>query len=195
MTVTEMLSRDRVNGFLRADGRRVMNGAGEPILLSGWGLGNWLLCEGYMWRAGRRADRPRRIEAVVRELAGSDYAASFWPRFRKNYIRREDILRMAELGYNSVRVPMNWRVFMADEPGITFLEDGFRLIDDLLDWCEEAKVYAFLDLHGAPGGQTGSNIDDCIDDFPRLFTDADSYEKCIALGERFVKRFLRDCLN
>ena len=189
MTITEMLSRNRVNGFLRADGRRIVNSAGEPILLAGWGLGNWLLCEGYMWRAGRRADRPRRIEAVVRELAGSDYAASFWPRFRKNYIRREDILRMAELGYNSVRVPMNWRVFMADEPGVTFLEDGFRLIDDLLCWCEEAKVYAFLDLHGAPGGQTGSNIDDCIDDFPRLFTDADSYEKGIALWGELARRY------
>lgn len=189
MSILEKLSRDRVCGFLHASGTEILNGRGEPVLLCGWGLGNWLLCEGYMWRAGRRADRPRRIEAVVRELAGSAYAETFWKKFRKNYIRREDILRMAELGYNSVRVPINWRVLMEDEPGVAFLEDGFKLLDDLLDWCEEAKVYAFLDLHGAPGGQTGSNIDDCIDDFPRLFTDADSYAKGVALWEELARRY------
>ena len=99
MTTAEKLSRSRVNGFLCAKGREIVNGKGEPILLSGWGLGNWLLCEGYMWKAGPRADRPRRIEEAVQELAGSEYTKTFWPRFRKNYIRREDILRMAELGY------------------------------------------------------------------------------------------------
>ena len=45
------VSRSRVNGFLDTDGRRIVNAAGEEILLMGWGLGNWLLCEGYMWMA------------------------------------------------------------------------------------------------------------------------------------------------
>ena len=189
MTTAEKLSRNRVDGFLRAEGREIVNGKGKPILLSGWGLGNWLLCEGYMWKAGPRADRPRRIEQVVRELAGSEYAKTFWSRFRKNYIRREDILRMAELGYNSLRLPIGWRVLMEDEPGIRWREDGFRLIDDLLDWCEEAKLYVFLDLHGAPGGQTGANIDDCVDDFPRLFTDRESWEKAIALWGELARRY------
>ena len=71
MTNGEKLSRQRVNGFLRAQGQEIVNSKGEPILLSGWGLGNWLLCEGYMWRAGPRGDRPRTLEQVVRELAGS----------------------------------------------------------------------------------------------------------------------------
>ena len=181
MTTREKLSRERVSGYLRARGREIVNEKDEPIILSGWGLGNWLLPEGYMWKAGPRGDRPRRLEEIVRELAGSEYAAGFWPKFRENYVRREDILRMAELGYNSVRVPIGWRVLMEDEPGVHFKEDGFRLIDRLLDWCEEARIYAFLDLHGAPGGQTGANIDDCVDDFPRLFTDRDSWDKAIAL--------------
>lgn len=189
MTISEKLSRDRVSGYLRARGREIVNGKEEPVILSGWGLGNWLLCEGYMWKAGPRGDRPRRLEQVVRELAGSRYAESFWPRFRRNYVRREDIMRMAELGYNSVRLPVNWRVLMEDEPGVHWKEDGFRLIDNLLDWCEEARLYVFIDLHGAPGGQTGANIDDCVDDFPRLFTDRDSWDKGIALWAELAKRY------
>lgn len=43
MTNGEKLSRRRVDGFLRAQGQEIVNGRGEPILLSGWGLGNWLL--------------------------------------------------------------------------------------------------------------------------------------------------------
>ena len=79
------VSRGRGNGFLDTDGRRIVNEAGEEILLMGWGLGNWLLCEGYMWLANSipRFDRPRRIESVIEELTGKAYAEKFWKRFRE----------------------------------------------------------------------------------------------------------------
>ncbi|RCX21597.1 cellulase (glycosyl hydrolase family 5) [Fontibacillus phaseoli] len=186
----EKTSRSRVKGFLRAEGNKVVNEDGEEIILTGWGLGNWLLCEGYMWLShNTRFDRPRRIEAVIRELAGSSYADSFWKRFRTNYITREDIRLMAEQGYNSLRIPIGWRVLMEDEPKIIWKEDGFALIDRCLDWCEEFGLYAFLDLHGAPGGQTGANIDDSVDDFPRLFTDEDSWNKGIELWKELARRY------
>lgn len=60
-----------------------------------------------------------------------------------NYIRREDILAMAELGYNSVRIPFSYRLFMEDGPGIHWKEEGFVLLDRCLSWCEEAGMYAF----------------------------------------------------
>ena len=187
----EKLNIERVKGFLRAQGTTIVNENGEEIILTGWGLGNWLLCEGYMWLAGTgdRFDRPRRIESVIRELTGSTYAESFWEKFRENYISRDDIRSIAELGYNSIRIPFNWRVLMEDEPGIVWKEDGFKLIDHCLDWCEEFGIYAFLDLHGAPGGQTGANIDDSVDDLPRLFTDSDNWYKCIELWKKIASRY------
>lgn len=186
----EKTSRDRVKGFLRAKGTKIVNGEGEEIILTGWGLGNWLLPEGYMWlSSNERFDRPRRIEEVVRELTGTEYAEYFWRTFRDRYITREDIRRMAELGYNSVRIPINWRILMEDEPGITWKEEGFALLDRCIDWCEEFGLYAFLDLHGAPGGQTGANIDDSIDDFPRLLTEEESRTKCIELWKELARRY------
>lgn len=188
--MNEKFSNSRVKGFLKAKGKSIVNEDGEEIILSGWGLGNWLLQEGYMWTAGgSRFDRPQRIEAVIRELTGSKYAEEFWKKFRQDYITREDIKLMAEQGYNSVRIPINWRILMEDEPGITWKEEGFKLIDNCLDWCEEFKIYAFLDLHGAPGGQTGANIDDCVDDMPRLFMDKDSWNKGIALWKELAERY------
>jgi endoglucanase len=181
---------NKIKGFLRAENTAIVNEQGENIILTGWGLGNWLLCEGYMWLGGgKRFDRPRSIEAVIRELTGSKYSERFWKEFRENYISADDIKYMAELGYNSVRLPINWRIIMEDEPGIIWKEEGFRLIDRFLDWCEEYGLYAFLDLHGAPGGQTGHNIDDSVDDFPRLFTDRDSWVKGIAIWGELARRY------
>ena len=185
------MSRDRVSGFLDTRGTRIVNGNGEEVLLTGWGLGNWLLAEGYMWLSGgaARFDRPRRIEAVVGELAGVDYAARFWQMFRDRYVTEADISLMADQGYNSVRIPLNARLFLAEGPGLRWLEEGFLLLDRCLDWCETHRLYAFLDLHGAPGGQTGANIDDSIDDQARLFMDPDNFQKGIALWEKLASRY------
>ena len=128
------VSRSRVNGFLNTDGRRIVNGRGEEVLLAGWGLGNWLLCEGYMWLAYGlpRFDRPRRIEAVVEELTGKPWAEKFWKKFRTNYITENDIQMMADMGYNSVRIPINSRLFLREGPGAVFEDEGFECLDRVL---------------------------------------------------------------
>lgn len=185
------MCRNRVSGFLDVQGRKIVNEAGDEVLLAGWGLGNWLLCEGYMWLSdgAERFDRPRRIEAVIEQLTGKTYADQFWKRFRENYITEDDIGLMAQMGYNSVRIPINARLFVQEGPGIHFLEEGFSLLARVVDWCEKYRLYAFLDLHGAPGGQTGTNIDDSIDDQCRLFIDQDQFDKGLALWEELAKRY------
>ena len=185
------VSRSRVNGFLDSDGRRIVNGLGEEILLMGWGLGNWLLCEGYMWLAHDlpRFDRPRRIEAAVEELVGKAWAEKFWKKFRASYVTESDIQLMADMGYNSVRIPINSRLFIQEGPGVHFVEEGFQCLDRVLDWCETYKLYAFIDLHGAPGGQTGANIDDSVDDVCRLLADEDQFEKGLCLWEEIARRY------
>ena len=35
-------------GFLHTSGKEIVEGNGEPILLRGFGLGGWLVPEGYM---------------------------------------------------------------------------------------------------------------------------------------------------
>jgi Endoglucanase len=186
----EKISRSRVKGFLKIDGRRTVNEDGEEVLLAGVGLGNWLLPEGYMWKfGGPHSDRPHRIERFIRTLAGSKYSEKFWREFRDSYVTRRDLELIAEAGFNSIRIPFNHSILLDDEPGINFREDGFALIDRVLAWCEELRLYVVLDLHGAPGGQTGSNIDDCFDDLPRLFIDPESRERALALWTEIARRY------
>ena len=167
--------------FLRTRGQDMVNEKGEKVLLRGVGLGNWMLPEGYMWKFGNQADRPRRIEKLVSDLIGPENAKRFWTEFRQNYIAEADIRRIAELGYNSVRPALNSRLFLTEsgepEPG----SEGFQLLDNLVKWCKANGIYVIIDMHGAPGGQTGQNIDDSEDDQPKLFMDAKYEEQLVNL--------------
>lgn len=185
------ISRDRVEGFLHTSGTSIVNGREEPILLVGWGLGNWMLCEGYMWNMGgcSQFDRPRRIEQTIEALTGKAYAKRFWKTFRESYIADGDLQMMAEMGYNSLRVPIAARLFLEDGPKLRFREEGFRLLDQLLDACEKYRLYVFIDMHAAPGGQTGDNIDDSLDDLCRLFIDDAQFERGLALWEEIARRY------
>lgn len=178
-------------GFLRTKGRKIVTEAGEEILLRGWGIGNWLLPEGYMWEyaSSKRFDRPQRIQAVIEELLGKEQAQAFWDSYYEQYITEKDIEYMKQQGYNSVRLPIHWKLFMEDGSGISFIESGFELLEKFVVWCETHELYVWIDLHGAPGGQTGANIDDSVDDIPRLFIDQDKWDKGLALWEEIARRY------
>ncbi len=180
---------ENISGFIRQDGENIVDGSGSPILLRGVGLGNWLLPEGYMWKFYEACDRPRRIEALMRELIGNE-AEGFWEDFRKVFISERDIEYITEYGLNSVRLAMNARQLMQHVKGeFSLNESGFEPIDRLIGLCKPRGVYIILDMHGAPGGQTGANIDDCEDDYPRLFTDEERREELIWLWGQIAKRY------
>ncbi len=178
-----------MSGFLHRDGRRIVDGSGKEMLLLGWGLGNLYVKEGYMWGAFNtpRFDRSRRIEQVIEELTGKEYARRFWRLFQERYIAESDFRAMREAGCNSVRIPLDFRQFMEEGEGIVWREEGFTELERRIDQCEQYGLYVFLDMHCAPGGQTGANIDNSVDDRPRLFMDADNLEKSAALWRRLAK--------
>lgn len=163
----------------------------EPIIVRGMGLGGWLLPEGYMWKFYTKCDRPRRMEALITELCGSEYAESFWERYYNTYITEEDIAWIAEQGLNSVRLAMNARhLYDMDADGnVAFNADTLRHVDDCLRWCKQHGLYLFLDMHGAPGGQTGQNIDDSEKDIPELFTDEKNQDALVEMWRLLATRY------
>ncbi|GMK45210.1 hypothetical protein PghCCS26_23380 [Paenibacillus glycanilyticus] len=177
-----------VNGFVKRAGQKIVNGAGHEILLRGVGFGSWLLPEGYMWKFPEAGDRPRRIEKMVRELIGEEKATSFWEIYYDTYIAEADIRRIAEEGFNSVRFPINWRFLMA-EGTEQYNEKHLALLDRAIGWCREHKLYVVLDLHGAPGGQTGANIDDSENDKPELFLNDDYRKLAIDIWRMLAERY------
>lgn len=179
----------RFDGFVRAQGDRIIDGRGDEVLLRGVGLGTWLLPEGYMWRFGPGAESPREIEWLVESLAGPDYAAEFWPCFFDAFITEEDIALIASSGFDHVRVPINARVIQ--HPDGSAREEGYALLDRLIARCRRHELWVLLDLHGAPGGQTGTNIDDSRGQ-PDLFLEPGNRELTIRLWTELARRYRGD---
>lgn len=173
-------------GFVHAEGTQLVDDQG-PILLRGVGLGNWLLPEGYMWRFGDALASPRQIEARIEAVVGADRAAEFWRRFQDGFVTEHDIALIAAQGFDHVRLPLNARVLQAGDG--TFLERGFELVDRAVRWSRGHGLRVLLDLHGAPGGQTGTNIDDSPRGMPELFMDRGYRDRTIALWEELARRY------
>ncbi|MBN1413133.1 MAG: cellulase family glycosylhydrolase [Spirochaetales bacterium] len=177
---------------MKTEGTNFIDANGKPFFIRAIGLGNWLLPEGYMWGFRGNGDRPRKIEKVIENLIGEKDAADFWIKFRKNYMRESDVKRIKEVGFNTVRVPINWRILMTEDDAADFKEEGFKLLADLTKWCKKHKVYIVWDLHGAPGGQTGTNIDDSEFDKPELFMYEKNMAKTVKLWKEIARRYVNE---
>ena len=175
--------------FLHTRGTDIVDESGKKILLQGVGLGNWMLPEGYMWKFGKDGDRPRKIEKIVSDCIDQEKADQFWKSFRANYITEADIKRIAELGYNSVRPALNSRLFITEGENNVFVEEGFQLLDNLVSWCKKYNLYVIIDMHGAPGGQTGQNIDDSPNNEPELFMDPKNQDLLEKIWVRIAEKY------
>jgi endoglucanase len=182
-------------GFLKADGRLIVNEKGSTVILRGIGLGGWMLQEGYMLKLGKVGPQ-HKIREKITELVGPGKAADFYDRWLANDIRKIDIDSMAAWGFNSVRLPMHYELYTlaADQEPVsgkdTWLQKGFVLTDSLLAWCKADHIYLILDMHAAPGGQGNDlPIADRDPSKPSLWESAANREKMVALWGKLAQRY------
>jgi len=189
-------------GFIQIKNKK-LKVENKEIFLRGFGLGGWFIPEGYMLKFFTSCDRPRRIEKLVEETCGQEYSKYFWDQYYDKYISEFDIKLIAEQGFNCVRIPINSRtLFNLESQEISFNKTILVFLDRCINWCKNYGVYVILDMHGAPGGQTGQNIDDSLADSPDLFCNSvfrDQLCKCWRLlalhysNEEFIVGY--DLLN
>jgi len=146
-------------GFLTTRSQKIVDGNGDEYILKGMGLGGWMLQEGYMLCTSGFADAQHEIEKHIAGLTGEAFKDRFYDAWLKNHFRRIDLDSLKSWGFNSVRIAMHYKWFtppIEQEPlhgRVTWRERGFRMLDILLKWCGENRMYLILDLHAAPGGQ------------------------------------------
>jgi endoglucanase len=173
--------------FVTVKGKQFISPSGGPMLLKGINLGNWLLPEGYMFKF-KSASSPRLIHAVINQLVGEDEARRFWASYRDNYITREDIRFIKAAGFNSVRIPFNYRLFVTEGENVKLEGPGYELLDRAVGWCKQEGLYVVLDMHAAPGGQTGDNIDDSWG-YPFLFESRESQDLTARIWQALARRY------
>lgn len=156
------------NAFITINGADLIQPDGSKLFIKGTNLGNWLNPEGYMLNF-RKTNSARFINDMFCEMVGPDFTAQFWKEFKDNYITKDDITFIKNTGSNTIRLPFHYKLFTdEDYMGLTVNQDGFARVDSVVKWCREEGLYLILDMHDAPGGQTGDNIDDSYG-YPWLF--------------------------
>jgi len=178
----------QANCWLETQGTQIVNATtGQPVILRAVGLGNWLLQEGYMLNpqgcTGCPGTQWEMKKQYYNEGQSEVQVETFYQSWRDNFITKADIDYIASLGFNSVRLPMHYELFLTSTQRSvrnSVIHDinnhdnyknalagwysnnqlfndpnveGFKTIDRLLDWCEDNGLYVILDLHAAPGGQ------------------------------------------
>jgi aryl-phospho-beta-D-glucosidase BglC (GH1 family) len=168
--------------FVHASGKYLVDSEGRTLQLRGINLGNWMVPEGYMFGLEGGPQSPREIEMFFNELIGPAEASQFWRAYREAYITEDDIRYLRQTGVNSIRIPLHYKLFMHGN------DEGFALLDRVVGWAEKYHLYVILDLHCAPGGQTGSNIDDSWG-YPWLFESEASQATTVAVWKRIAEHY------
>ena len=175
------------NPMLHAVGTQLVDGQGKTVHLHGVNLGGWMLWEGWMYGGG--FDSESVILDRLNTLAGREATRAFRDGFYSNYIRDDDLRKIAALGFNSVRVPVNYRMLLSDPDKAGAQDAGWQLLDRLFDWCDQCHLYAIIDLHAAPGGQASLFTADKGDAKLTLWQSGEYQHKTVALWRAVATRY------
>lgn len=158
--------------FVKRVGKEIHDVNGNPFTLKGVGIGGWLLIEGYMIGSYGEIDRPNRLEKFITSKIDENFKDYFFSEWTKSFFTEDDINLIKRSGFNSVRIPIDYQFLFEKSSTIVELErknGNFAILDNIISICRKFELYVILDLHAAPGGQTGTNIDNSYNNSPELF--------------------------
>lgn len=179
------------DSFVRISGTDLIRPDGSKLFIMGTNLGNWLNPEGYMF-GFNKASSAHLIDEMFRQLVGPDATNDFWRKFKDNYITSDDVRFIASTGANTIRLPFHYKLFTdEDYMGLSVNQDGFARVDSVVKWCKESGLYLILDMHDAPGGQTGDNIDDSYG-YPWLLVSDESQKLFCDIWSRIAQRYCNE---
>ena len=173
------------SGFLKTQGRIIVDENDEKIIFKGFGLGGWVVLEGYMWNYPGFGSTTT-MENAVEDLIGQDKKDEFFSLYRANYITEKDIKFLSQNGFNALRIPLHYKHF---SPSFNeFINDGFELLDPIINACRNNNMYVILDMHAAPGAQNTSDFSDSDGQTAKLFTEY-SNQKWLTSIWRYIAEY------
>jgi hypothetical protein len=174
-----------VSGILRVEGTRIVGDAG-PVLLRGFGLGGWMNMENFITGyAGSESQQRRALKRVL----GDEGYERFFARFLDVFFTAEDAAYLASLGLNSLRIPFNYRHFEDDDAPMQLKDEGFRLLDRVVDLCAAEGIYTILDLHAVPGHQNQHWHSDNPTQWASFWTHRHFQDRVVHLWEALAEHY------
>ncbi|MGN0160338.1 MAG: glycoside hydrolase family 5 protein [Lachnospiraceae bacterium] len=111
--------------------------------------------------------------------------AKYDPKHFETFITKKDIDYIAGLGFDHVRVPVDYNV-LEDEDG-NMIESGFAYLKNCMDWCRANNLRMLIDLHEC----FGYSFDPLKKDMDRkvFFYDEKLQERFLKLWTEIATRF------
>ena len=172
--------------FLQTRGRDIVTESGRKVYLRGTNIGAWMNMEDFM---DGFPGVEHRLRYYAKEILGKELGEYLFTSLLDHFFTEKDVAYMASIGVNVLRFPINYRHFEDDMNPFVYKEEGFLMMDKVMDWCEKYGIYVIIDLHAAQGHQ---NCDWHSDNNMRtalLWRTKHFRDRVIALWEKLAERY------
>lgn len=179
--------------FVHTKDARIVDAQGNPLLIVGPNLGNWLVFEGYMLGIDVQGwSTPTGFELGVKYALDGDEQQTlrFVERWRESYVDRNTLRQIRSQGFNSVRVPFSYRLFW---DGKQLTDAGFRHFDRIIAYCRDLGMHVQFDMHAAPGyqnpGHHSDNPNEEVRESVRFWADWSNVELAARIWQHVARRY------
>jgi len=173
-------------GFLQVNGSKFLDGEGQPLTLTGVNLGGVLLMENSITGFAGVESTMRR--GVLNAL-GRDRYDRFFSRLIHAMFSAADAKFLRSVGFNCVRIPLNYRHLESDDEPYVLLPDAFDHIDRIVNICRGNGLYSIIDLHALPGAQNQHWHSDNPTHVAQLWEQSQFQERSIWLWAQIADHF------
>ncbi len=146
-------------------------------------LGGWMGCLALFARAAEPPPLPPAEASQLPLWRGFNLLEKF-QRDRDAPFREKDFQMIRELGFNFVRLPMDYRIWIEDGDWTRFREQPLREIDQAVGWGEQYGLHVQLNFHRAPGYTVARPAET-----KSLWTDAEAQRVCAKHWAMFARRY------
>lgn len=99
------------------------------------------------------AGQENQARAAMKAALGDAKYEYYFDKFLEYYFTEADAEFLASMGFNCIRIAINYRHFEDDLNPRVLKKSGFKHLDRVVDLCAAHGIYTVIDLHALPGGQ------------------------------------------
>ena len=105
------------------------------------------------------------------------------------FITKRRYCRIADWGFDHIRLPIDYPIFEDDaNPGI-YHEFGFAYLDRCLAWCQDNGLRVIFDIHKAPGYSFTNTLEAEMTEVNTLFTNPSTQQRFVNLWVALTRRY------
>jgi glucan 1,3-beta-glucosidase len=167
----------------------VVNEEGEKVFLKGCNVGNWLVLEMWMLSAaGMGIDDQYTMESIMTERFGEEEKDRLMELYRESWVGPDDFKTIRSFDMNVVRLPFSSDILLESNSPPTLRPDAFKWLDRAIEMAEVEGLYTILDMHGAPGKQSGMDHTGRVE-YNKLWEEEHYQDATVWLWEKIVERY------